>query len=190
MEMVCDFTMQPGLSFSFTGDDDVWVFINGRLAVDVGGIHSAVTASVDLDASRRMLGNLIDGRKYTLHMFYAERHTTESNIKITTNIISSPVGVKIKVDGYPMKAGEPKLVASLVQGGPANRYPLEKVGLLGRRKIPPPKKTEPPLQGKILPLRLKAETSSSPHGLYPASKFTIPGPNSFQSVAPAPLGGG
>jgi fibro-slime domain-containing protein len=115
MEMVCDFTMQNGLMFSFTGDDDVWVFINGKLAVDVGGIHEAVEKRVDLDNSRAALGGLVNGTKYKLHMFYAERHTNESNIKITTNIISARVGVKIKIDSNPMLAGEPKLAAAEVK---------------------------------------------------------------------------
>jgi fibro-slime domain-containing protein len=115
MEMVSEFTMQDGLMFSFTGDDDVWVFINGRLAVDVGGIHSAVKDSINLNDKRGALGGLIDGSKYKLHMFYAERHTTESNIKITTNIIFDPVDVDLKVDGNPMVAGEPKLAAGEVK---------------------------------------------------------------------------
>ena len=128
MEMVCDFTMQGGLKFDFTGDDDVWVFVNGRLAVDVGGIHSAVNASVNLDNKRAAFGGLVDGQKYKLHMFYAERHTNESNIKITTNIISTPVAVKLSISSDPMVAGVPKLASGEVTrtDGEHIKAPFEK----------------------------------------------------------------
>jgi fibro-slime domain-containing protein len=116
MELVCEFTMQPGLTFEFTGDDDVWVFINKRLAVDVGGIHEAVTQRVNLDDARSTLGGLVNGQKYELRMFYSERHTDDSNIKITTNIISARVGsVELKIDGSNMVAGVPKPVKAVVK---------------------------------------------------------------------------
>jgi fibro-slime domain-containing protein len=89
MEMVTEFKMEPGLTFNFTGDDDVWVFINNRLAMDVGGIHEAVSGSINLDNLRETHG-LVDKNLYKFHMFYAERHSSASNIRITTNIVSSP----------------------------------------------------------------------------------------------------
>src|SRR5690606_6260538 len=42
------FQYQGGETLSFRGDDDVWVFVNGRLAVDIGGVHSARHGRVDL----------------------------------------------------------------------------------------------------------------------------------------------
>ena len=78
-------SVPPGESFSFTGDDDVWVFINDILAVDIGGKHSPETASVDLDAAATKLG-ITKTQYYTLKMFHAERQETGSNFKATTSI--------------------------------------------------------------------------------------------------------
>jgi len=73
------------MTFSFTGDDDIWVFINGKLAVDIGGVHSQATRSVNLDDSAAELG-LVEGEDYALDFFFAERHTTESNFRIETTL--------------------------------------------------------------------------------------------------------
>lgn len=77
----------PGdaLFFKFTGDDDVFVFINGKLAVDLGGVHSQKSASVNVDDVAEDLG-LEAGRTYELKLFFAERHTSESNFRIETSL--------------------------------------------------------------------------------------------------------
>ncbi len=67
--------------FQFIGDDDVWVFVNGQLVIDLGGVHGATEQYVDLDR----LG-LVDGQSYTLDFFFAERHRTESNFRISTSL--------------------------------------------------------------------------------------------------------
>ncbi|WP_296951218.1 fibro-slime domain-containing protein [uncultured Massilia sp.] len=72
-------------TFSFSGDDDVWVFINGQLAIDLGGVHTVETGKVDLNTFAAQYG-LLDGRAYTLDIFQAERHTTQSNFTITTSL--------------------------------------------------------------------------------------------------------
>ncbi len=68
--------------FKFTGDDDVWVFIGGRLVIDLGGLHSRKEQFLDLNR----LGWLVDGKTYTLSIFHAERRTTQSNFRIETTL--------------------------------------------------------------------------------------------------------
>jgi fibro-slime domain-containing protein len=64
------FTYRAGTSQSvaFVGDDDAWAFINGHLAIDLGGTHGALSGSVTLDAATAALG-LVDGGTYTLDFF-------------------------------------------------------------------------------------------------------------------------
>ncbi|MEM1097499.1 MAG: fibro-slime domain-containing protein [Planctomycetota bacterium] len=73
------------LTFSFVGDDDVWVYINGKLAVDLGGVHGQAGGSVNLDDQAEALG-LQPGGTYELVLFFAERHTTQSNFRIETTL--------------------------------------------------------------------------------------------------------
>jgi fibro-slime domain-containing protein len=88
MELSTEFTYQGGEFFSFVGDDDLWVFINDQLVIDLGGVHGAAGASVNLDT----LG-LTAGNTYSFDLFFAERHTSESNFRIDTSIALVPTGV-------------------------------------------------------------------------------------------------
>jgi fibro-slime domain-containing protein len=80
-ELHNQFTYLGGETFTFIGDDDVWVFINDKLVIDLGGVHTAQTGSVNLDT----LG-LTLGQNYAFDFFFAERHTTQSNMEIQTSI--------------------------------------------------------------------------------------------------------
>lgn len=79
------FVYQGGETFRFTGDDDCWVFINRRLAIDLGGMHQKMSAEVHLDDAAATLG-LVLGQEYPLHLFFAERHTVGSNLVLETSI--------------------------------------------------------------------------------------------------------
>lgn len=84
-EVATEFRYQGGEVFAFTGDDDLWVFVNRRLALDLGGVHSAESASVELDAAAAELG-IEPGGIYPLHFFFAERHTSQSRFRVSTSI--------------------------------------------------------------------------------------------------------
>jgi len=84
-EIHTSFSYRGGEQFTFRGDDDVWVFVNRRLALDLGGVHGAEAGTADFDAQAAALG-LTVGRTYPLDVFHAERHTSESNFRIETSI--------------------------------------------------------------------------------------------------------
>lgn len=81
MEMHKKFTYERGLMFEFTGDDDVWLFINKKLVIDLGGLHNAFTYRCEFDT----LG-LTEGQEYPFDFFYCERKLVDSKCKITSNI--------------------------------------------------------------------------------------------------------
>jgi fibro-slime domain-containing protein len=84
-EVHTSFVYHGGEHFTFTGDDDLWLFINGKLAIDLGGLHPSLAATVDLDAKAGELG-ITPGGHYRMDIFHAERHTDASNFHIETTI--------------------------------------------------------------------------------------------------------
>ncbi len=91
------FVFRGGETLTFSGDDDVWVFIGGKLALDLGGVHSLLGATITLDAGgnvtctalnpgacvqpSRALGLQV-GKVYEIALFHAERRGCGSNFRL------------------------------------------------------------------------------------------------------------
>lgn len=79
------FQLEGGEMLRFSGDDDVWVFINNRLMIDLGGLHGEKNSTIELtDDVIDQLG-MEKGRIYEVVLFHAERHTGQSNFRLTLN---------------------------------------------------------------------------------------------------------
>ncbi len=84
-EIHVKFKYELGQEFTFRGDDDLWIFVNGKLALDVGGQHQALLGTIKFDQQAAALG-ITAGSSYPMDIFHAERQTAESNFRIETNI--------------------------------------------------------------------------------------------------------
>lgn len=107
-ESHAQFVYKPGLRFNFRGDDDIWVFIGGKLAVDLGGTHLAAPGYAVLDNLTDKNGNKFEeGSTYDLDIFFCDRRTTMSNVRINTNMyIQQSSGVSRSKDTTYTGSGE------------------------------------------------------------------------------------
>ncbi len=88
MKISAQFQYVKGQYFEFRGDDDVWVFINNHLVVDIGGCHGPAEGFVDLDTigQNDPKLKLKEGVEYPFHIFFSERNADGSNFKMRTSI--------------------------------------------------------------------------------------------------------
>ena len=70
-------------ALEFLGDDDVWVFVNGVMALDLGGLHVPEQGTVTIDAASAATYDLAPGNVYSIKIFHAERNPTGSSFKLT-----------------------------------------------------------------------------------------------------------
>jgi fibro-slime domain-containing protein len=80
-ESHAEFIYQKGQVFDFRGDDAIWIYIDNRLVVDLGGSHMAAPGRVNLDAM-----DLVEGNKYSIDIFFCDMRTPQSNVRISTNM--------------------------------------------------------------------------------------------------------
>ncbi|SHK88940.1 fibro-slime domain-containing protein [Fibrobacter sp. UWB12] len=94
-EMHSTFRFKNGLKFSISGSDDIWVYIDNKLAIDIGGTHLAAPGYVDVD---KFMPNATIGELYDIDIFYCNRRTTSGDLKISTSMLFPKFASGIRVE--------------------------------------------------------------------------------------------
>lgn len=130
------FTYRTGAFLAVRGDDDIWVYVDNKLAIDLGGLHMAAPAYVNLDEFAGASGELVAGKVYDFDMFLCDRRTTMSNLHILTNLnlagspnpegtdaVKEPaVRVAGKAPGYTVRNSSRSTLTIVATGASAEKY--------------------------------------------------------------------
>lgn len=118
------YEQDKNLYFQFKGDDDVYMFINGVLALDIGGAHGSHAKKVELNNLDADKYHLEDGKVATFTFFYMERCSDSSTFAIETNMGLVQRGIKAEKNGYDTSYNTARASGSVIENGTSVAYDL------------------------------------------------------------------